>query len=139
VYSSHKYNDRFSIPLFATKQLVIDNITIFLFTDDTIFPVFSLADEYQVEILQRKCEDYLLSKCKEADSSVSALVNVLLCAENYSMKDLYNASFDRVSKCHPDDVWSVQEFNKISEETRAKFTRLREQALDIKLTGLFRP
>lgn len=107
------------------------------FLDDTVFPVLGLADEYQVDILLTKCEDYLLSKCKSTDTSLSALVNILLCAENYNIKELYNASFDRVSKCHPDDVKSVQEFQKLSDDTRGKFVRLREQALDVKLTGRF--
>lgn len=114
----------------------LENSVLFLFSDDTIFPVFGLADEYQVEILMRKCENYLLSKCKEAETSVSALVNILVCAETYNIKDLYNASFDRVSKCHPDDVKSVSDFTNLTEETRGKFTRLREQALDVKLTGI---
>lgn len=79
----------------------------------------------------------MLYKCKSTDTSLSALVNILLCAENYNIKELYNASFDRVSKCHPDDVKSVQEFQKLSDDTRGKFVRLREQALDVKLTGRF--
>ncbi|KAL4218495.1 hypothetical protein ACF0H5_023229 [Mactra antiquata] len=103
-------------------------------TDDTVFPVFSLADEYQVDILLRKCEDYLLSKCNEANTSMSALVNILLCAERYNMKNLFNVSFDKASKIHPDDVKSIPEYPKLHEETRAKWKRLREQALDVKLT-----
>lgn len=105
------------------------------FSDETIFSVFSLADEYQVDILQRKCEDYLLSKCKDNNTSLTALVNILVCAEQYNLKNLFNASFDKVSKVHPDDVTSVPEYHKLHEETRTSFKQLREQALDVKLTG----
>lgn len=117
---------------FVCKQ---SNSIFVFFADDTIFPIFGLADEYQVEILQRKCENYLLSKCKDVNTPLSVLVNILLCAEGYNMKDLFNASFDRVSKYHPEDMKSVHEYSKLSEDTRLKFTRLREQALDVKLTG----
>lgn len=103
-------------------------------TDETVFTVFSLADEYQVDILQRKCEDYLLSKCKDKDTPLSALVNILLCAEQYNLKNLFNVSFDKVSKVHPDEVTSVPEFHKLHEETKKSFKKLREQALDVKLT-----
>ncbi|XP_052762933.1 kelch repeat and BTB domain-containing protein 3-like [Mya arenaria] len=103
-------------------------------TDDTVFSVFHLADEYQVEILQRKCEDYLMSKCKDTNTALSALVNILLCAESYNLKDLFNVSFDRVSKINPEQAKAIQEFSKLSEDTKLNFNRLRQQALDIKLT-----
>lgn len=103
-------------------------------TDETVFPVFGLADEYQVDILQRKCEDYLLAKCKEKDTSLASLVNILIVAEQYNLKNLFNTAFDKVSKIHPDDAQSLPEYKNLHEETRSKFMKLREQALDVKLT-----
>lgn len=103
-------------------------------TDENVFPVLALADEYQVTILTRKCADYLMSRCSDNNTPMSELVNILLWSDLYNMKDLYNASFDRVSKFHPDAVTGIPEFSKLPEETRNKCSRLRSQALDVKLT-----
>jgi len=129
------WNSRLSKYIYNLEVFVYNKTFLCFFADDTVFPVFHLADEYQVEVLQRKCEDYLLSKCKDNNTPVRGLVNILLCAENYNMKDLFNISFDKVSKIHPNVHDDIKEFGKLSEETRAKFKRLREQALDVKLTG----
>lgn len=103
-------------------------------SDDTVLSVFSLADEYQVDVLHKKCEDYLLSKCNDCTTPLHALVNILLCAERYNLKNLFNAAFDKVSKAHPDDTKTVPEYTKLDEETKSKFEKLRAQALDVKLT-----
>ena len=105
------------------------------FSDETVFNVLSLADEYQVELQIKRCIEYLSKKCNDPNATLTEQVNILLCAERYSLKELYNACFDTVSKASPNLLKQVNEFVKLSEETREKFKRLRSQALDIKLTG----
>ena len=113
----------------------MNRLVMFCFPDETVFNVLSLADEYQVELLTKRCVEYLTKKCYDPDSTLTDQVNILLCAERYSLKELYNACFDTVSKASPSLLKQVGEFVKLSDETREKFRRLRSQALDVKLTG----
>ena len=107
----------------------------FCVADETVFNVLCLADEYQVDMLMKRCVDYLIKKCHDPDSTLTDQVNILLCAERYNLKEMYNACFDSVSKANPLLLKQVKEFVKLNEETREKFKRLRSQALDVKLTG----
>ena len=104
-------------------------------SDETVFNVLSLADEYQVDLLIKRCIEYLSKKCNDPNATLTEQVNILLCAERYSLKELYNACFDTVARASPYLLKQVNEFVKLTEETREKFKRLRSQALDIKLTG----
>ncbi|WAR17348.1 BAT38-like protein [Mya arenaria] len=114
-------------------------------TDDTVFSVFHLADEYQVEILQRKCEDYLMSKCKDTNTALSALVNILLCAENGNVHEVlrvaadYNES-DLVSQCENHMIARCKKNEKplihglvsmLSAADKHKLTKLKEEVLQL--------
>ncbi|KAL3889853.1 hypothetical protein ACJMK2_002180 [Sinanodonta woodiana] len=67
-------------------------------SDENVFSVLSLADEYQVDLLKQKCLTHLLNKCNGDEVSRNELVLLLLTAELYTLPSLHDAAFERVSK-----------------------------------------
>ncbi|KAK3586925.1 hypothetical protein CHS0354_008521 [Potamilus streckersoni] len=105
-------------------------------SDENVFSVLGLAEEYQVDLLREKCLTHLLNKCNGDEASHKELVLLLLTSELYTLPSLYEAAFERVSKVQQCcELNEIPEFFSLSSDTRNKLLYRKSLALeDLKIS-----
>ncbi|XP_064652918.1 kelch-like protein 38 [Lineus longissimus] len=94
-------------------------------TDENVNTLLSLADEYMMERIMTKCEDFLLEK----DPTMETLVT----AQRYNLKRLFKSCVDYAKNCCLEDVEKCPEFTDLEPHTilmiyKSKLDSLREYA-----------
>ncbi|XP_046546694.1 BTB and MATH domain-containing protein 38-like [Haliotis rubra] len=67
-------------------------------TKATVDKMLELADEYQIESLKRKCEDFMLSICGNDKTPKGDVTHALYLADKYSLPNLLEVTIHIVKK-----------------------------------------
>ncbi|XP_067679483.1 BTB and MATH domain-containing protein 38-like [Haliotis asinina] len=86
---------------------------------DNVDVVLSLADEYQMEQLKKRCETYLLCRCEKNNPSNSDLAHILYLADRYCLRKAFD-KFASMAVYRPTYVMkSYSDFNSLSGDAKA--------------------